>query len=71
LTFQEETMAQQTLQSCANGCCRLVDGKQVSEAEYQQAKMRHPGNYVGVAPGQRNAIVEHRIACRSAVKTAV
>jgi hypothetical protein len=55
---------QERLEHCANGCCQIVDGKIVTSTEYEQAKARHPGNYPGIGPGQRNAIVEHKIACR-------
>ena len=55
---------QQRIEYCANGCCHLVDGKVVTREEYGTAVARHPGSYAGLQPGQRNAIVEHQIACR-------
>jgi hypothetical protein len=55
---------QHRIESCANGCCHLVDGQIVTTAEYKAAVAAHPGSYPGLAPGQRNAIVEHQIACK-------
>lgn len=55
---------QQRIERCANGCCLLVDGKIVTRAEYEAAVKRHPGSYAGLQARQRNAIVEHQIACR-------
>jgi hypothetical protein len=56
---------------CSNGCCHFIDGKLVTEEEYEEAIVRHPGHYPGIKPGQRNAILEAVIACRSGVKPAV
>jgi len=64
-------MAQARLERCRNGCCHFVDGRQVTEAEYEEAIVRHPGHYPGIKPGQRNAILETVIACRSGVRPAV
>jgi hypothetical protein len=36
----------------------------VTKEEYKQAQARHAGSYPGLGSGQRNAIVEHQIACR-------
>ena len=57
-------MHQERLEYCGNGCCHLVDGKIVTKEEYKQAQARHAGSYPGLGSGQRNAIVEHQIACR-------
>ena len=55
---------QQRIEYCANGCCRFVDGKAATREEYDAAVARHPGSYAGLGTGQRNAILEHQIACR-------
>ena len=57
-------MLQQRIEYCANGCCHLVDGEAVTREKYKAAVASHPGSYAGLRPGQRNAIVEHQIACR-------
>ena len=59
------------LEYCGNGCCHFVDGKPVTKKEYEEAIVRHPGHYAGIKPGQRNAILETVIACRSGIKPAV
>jgi hypothetical protein len=59
------------LEYCGNGCCHFVDGRAVTEEEYKQAVAGHPGSYPGLGPGQRNAIVEHKIACRNVNTPAV
>lgn len=64
-------MAQERLERCSNGCCHFVDGKAVTKEEYHNAIVRHPGHYPGLKPGQRNAILETIIACRSVKKPAV
>jgi hypothetical protein len=64
-------MPQERLEHCSNGCCHFVDGKAVTKEEYEKAIVSHPGHYPGIKPGQRNAILETLIACRSGVKPAV
>src|ERR1700677_222929 len=60
-------MHQERLERCSNDCCHFVDGKTVTKAEYAAAIARHPGNYPGVKPGQRNAVLETVIACRRSI----
>ena len=52
------------LERCNNGCCHLVEGKEVSKEEYEEAKRRQPGDYPAIKPGHRNAVLETIIACR-------
>jgi hypothetical protein len=61
-------MQQEKLERCRKQCCFFVDGKAVTETEYQKAKQRHPGSYPAIG-GQRNAILETIIACRKAAAT--
>jgi hypothetical protein len=52
------------LERCNNGCCFVVDGKEVTKAQYEEAKRRQPGDYPAIKPGHRNAILETIIDCR-------
>lgn len=62
-------MQQDKLEHCTNRCCLFINGKPASEAEYEEAKKRHPGSYPGVEPGGRNAVLETMIACRKSPTT--
>ncbi len=57
-------MDQEKLERCSNGCCHSVGGKEVTKAEYEEAKRRHPGVYPAIKPGHRNANLETVISCR-------
>lgn len=52
------------LERCNNGCCHLVEGKEVSKGEYEEAKRLQPGDYPAIKAGHRNAILETVIGCR-------
>jgi hypothetical protein len=58
------SMRQQELKRCVGGCCRFVDGVSVNEKDYEDALKRHPGSYIGIERGKRNANMETIIECR-------
>jgi hypothetical protein len=62
-------MPQDKLERCSNGCCLYVNGTAVTKENYEQAIARHPGSYAGVGSGQRNAILETIVTCRSALNS--
>jgi hypothetical protein len=52
------------LAHCLNGCCFFVDGTTVTEAEYQEARRRHPASFPSTPPGGRTVEIEAIVACQ-------
>jgi hypothetical protein len=47
-----------------NNCCHFIGDTPVTEAQFNEAVDRSPGNYPAIRAGGRNAVLYTFVACR-------